>query len=137
MTQLTTVPADDLDLVWPHIETLVERATASSHGRETAFDIRRSIRARDCQLWMAWNDGPEAICITQIEDHPRKKVCRIRIAVGENMAAWVEYMRDLTAWAKAVGCSGIIAEARPGWERVLRPYGFEKTHVLLEHHFED
>lgn len=128
------VPVGDLDRVWPEVETLIERATATSRGKETAFDIRRALRASDAQLWLWCEAGPpiRACAVTEIVDHPRKRVLRIRICTGEERERWQGRLLDLEDWARGQGCAGVELIARRGWGRVLRAFGYETTHHLLE-----
>ena len=41
-------------------------------------------------------------------------------------------MDELAKWAKSKDCTHMESHARLGWERVLKNYNFEKTHVFLE-----
>lgn len=132
MTELCGVPAERIALVWPAIEPLIKGAASLSRGKFSADDIRAGLESRDMQLWMAWDNGPVAVAVTQIAEHPRKKTCRIRIVTGRYREGWQHYIRAIEAWAASNGCTGMELIARPGWERVLRSYGYEKTHVLLE-----
>ena len=135
--QLADVPVEDIDMLWPHLEPLLEEATATSRGKETAFDVRRSLMARDCQLWVWWEGGElKLLAVTEIVRHPRKTVGRIKICVGkphsvsrENI---IECVGIIEAWAREQGATGMENISRDGWERVLRTIGYERTHVFLE-----
>lgn len=85
------------------------------------------------QLWAGLSETEIlAVCVTEIVTYPLAKVCRIMFATGRDPAHMIEFMPELETWARAEGCTSISANARPGWERFLRPGGYEKTHVMLE-----
>ena len=49
---------------------------------------------------------------------------------GDDLATWIlEAQRALETWARELGATQIVIEGRKGWERVLRPYGFESTRI--------
>lgn len=75
MTHLVGVPSADIDRIWGLVEGPIEEACLTSRGKFTAFDIGRMLRAAECQLWICWNDpeGLEAVVITEVISHPRKK----------------------------------------------------------------
>jgi len=133
---LHPIPVAHLDAAWPHVEAMLEAATATSRGRETAFDIRRAVRAEDAQLWLWWDDSRRkatAVAVTQIVLHPRKKACRIRIVTGEDMGAWLDQgLAELEAWARSLGCELMEANARPGWGRVMKGRGYQVGHHFIE-----
>lgn len=130
--QLCGVPAERIDDIWSQVAPLIELATGWSRGKETAFDIRRSLMARDCQLWVWWEEGVRAVFITEIVDHARKRTARIRICCGQGRKSWESYLPVIEAWARSNGAAAMELIARPGWEKVLLPQGYERTHVLLE-----
>lgn len=85
------------------------------------------------QLWVVWNAGKvDAVGITELATYPGLKVCRIVICVGEDHIDWLPLIVDLEGWAKSFECQAMQNFARPGWERPLKAYGYEKTHVVLE-----
>lgn len=107
-----------------------EAAAASRYF--TADDVWTAIAEKRAQLWLAWSDIPEAVCVTQIEATSKGKHCHIWIMVGQNMQGWHHLMNDLETWAKREGCTMMRHEARPGWSRVLKTYGYECPHLILE-----
>lgn len=129
---LCCVPVEHIDILWPQIEGLLEQATATSRGKATAFDIGRELRARDAQLWIWWENGVEAVFVTEIVRHPRKTVGRIKIAVGRGRRDWQAEIAQIEQWAIGQGATAMELIARPGWQRALRPFGYEATHTFLE-----
>lgn len=101
-------------------------------GRLLARDVLDLVLAGRMQLWVA-HEPPEAIravCLTEVIDYPRKRVCRIVALFGRGFRAWVPMRGEIEAWARRQGCGAMEAVARLGWARVAPDY--ELTHVFLE-----
>jgi hypothetical protein len=130
--RLIGIPSAEIDAVWPLVEPQIAAACRRGRGKETSDDIRRALKARDQQLWLAWDGAIAAVAVTQIVRHPRKTCCRIRICAGRKLPSWQAYIAAIEAWARAQGCAAMELIARPGWSRVLAPHGYETTHVYCE-----
>jgi hypothetical protein len=128
---LVDVPVSDIPIVRPLVEHWIEEAQRDSAYATTA-DVWAAIKTGAAQLWLAWSDKPEAVCVTQLEITSKGKFCRIWIMVGQNMETWVGLMPELEAWAKREGCMMMRHEARPGWSKALKQYGYKMPHVVLE-----
>lgn len=86
------------------------------------------------QLWCAFNEDEEnvqGIAITEIAQYPQRKICRFLCATGEELVQWIDLMSLMEDWALDMGCDGFQAECRPGWEKLLKPRGYIKSHVIL------
>lgn len=133
MTNLIGIPADLLPDSWPEIEPFINALAANGSGRYKTLDYVRAIAERDMQLWAALDDGNVlAIMLSEMRTYPNAKVARLIGVNGGDMAEWVGHMPQVERWAKIQGASVLEACAPVGWERVLKPYGFKKTHVVLE-----
>lgn len=133
-TELVSFTKDQVDKVWPLAEKLVSDA-CEEHGGYNANDILEYLKAGLMQLWMAI-DGESnkviCVCVTEIRQYPNFKVCDLRITTGEQYDRWFNYMDQICEWARSEGCKRMEIFARPGWERILKHKGFNKTHVQLE-----
>lgn len=133
-TPLTTsfhgIRKELVDMTWPIVAPLIERACERSGGKYIASDFFATTREGAQQLWVAAKDGvPTMALITEIRNYPQKRVAALVVCIGEGREDWLAHLETVEDWAKAQGCEAILAEARPGWERVL---GWQKTHVILE-----
>jgi hypothetical protein len=125
------VPPEHVHYVKAQIEHWINDA-ANSSRYFTPEDVWAAIENRSAQLWLAWGEIPEAVCVTQISNTSKGKHCSIWIMVGGNMACWVHLMTDLEAWAKREGCNLMRHEARAGWSKILKSRGYECPHLILE-----
>lgn len=134
MDSLVGVLTKDIEATWPLVEHLITESLSTSYT--TPKRMLELLKSNDAQLWLAKNgDGIDAVCVTQITVHEIGKTCGIWICTGTNREAWQDYMDVIEAWAKSNGCIGMKHEARNGWQRILKPMGYEMTHVILEKRF--
>lgn len=127
--RVVPVPAADLDEWLPKIGWHL--TSFAENGLWTAADFADQIRNRDRQLWIAVDDVVKAVCLTAISDDRQKTVCVTHCA-GEDYRLWAHFLMFIGGWAKEIGSERLEVTARPGWERVLKPFGLKKTHVMLE-----
>lgn len=140
MTDLVGIPSANVDQVWPLIEDRIEEACLTSRGKEKAFDIRRSARYGEKQIWVVWDADAKdvlAMVVTELVVYPRKKVCHIQICVGDQRERWQHHISIIENWARENGCRGMSLVARPGWSRILKQYGYDTTHHLVEKDLQD
>ena len=131
MTDLIFVPVRYLEAAWPKVEHLVSEAVERSEGKYLAEDIKELLFASHMQMWLMVGDGILGLTLTELRTYPRNKICRLLCCVGEQMESWIDKIDIIEAWAKGEGCLSIEPICRAGWERVLKPRGYKKTHVLL------
>jgi hypothetical protein len=133
-TELVNFTKEQVEKVWPLAETLVAKACETNGGYD-AKHILEFLKSGHMQLWMAV-DGKSnkviCVCVTEIRKYPNHKVCDLRITTGEQFERWVGFMDQICEWARSNGCKKMEIFARPGWERILKQRGFNKTHVQLE-----
>lgn len=140
MNLLIGIPPENVDQVWPLIEDRIEEACLTSRGKEKAFDIARSARHGEKQIWVVWDGDAKdvlAVVVTELAVYPRKMVCRINICIGDGRERWQHHIEVIENWAREKGCRGMELFARPGWSRVLKQYGYDTTHHMVEKDFED
>jgi hypothetical protein len=123
------VPAGDLDAWLPkigwHLESFAE------NGQWTAADFAEQVRNRDRQLWIAEENGVKAVCLSSVSED-RLKTVHVTHCAGEDYGTWAHFILLIAGWAREIGAQRFEVTARPGWERVLRQFGLQKTHVMLE-----
>lgn len=133
MTDLVGIPADLLPDAWTEVEPFLNALAANGSGRYRTLDYVRAIAGRDMQLWAARDENKVlAIMLSEMRTYPNARVARLIGINGGAMDSWVGHMPEIERWAKIGGANVLEACAPIGWERVLKPYGFKKTHVVLE-----
>lgn len=111
------------------VSHLVERSC--QRGYSTADHHYGLFESGEQQLWVIGEDGDAlAIVVTDIQQYPAFKACRMMQCAGNDKKRWLHHLDDIKAWARSVGCDRMQAIARPGWAKVLND--FKRTHVILE-----
>lgn len=121
--------------VWILVKDLIQKACEYSDGFADAENFKEWLEQGTMQLWVAWDNEKKkviCVCITEIKQYPKYKVCGCKITTGNSFKKWVDFMDYVMEWAKEEGCRKMEIHTRPGWERILKPKGFFKTHVQLE-----
>ena len=127
--------AEKVKEVWILVKDLIQKACDYSDGFADAEDFKKWLEQGTMQLWVAWDNEEKkvrCVCITEIKQYPKYKVCGCKITTGDSFKKWVDFMDYVMEWAKEEGCRKMEIHTRPGWERILKPKGFVKTHVQLE-----
>jgi hypothetical protein len=123
----------EINAVWEDVRALIEDACLTTRGKFDAEDIRAGLLTGEDQLWIWRTDTAFAVGITRLANYPKQRVCTLRIVTGNNVDEWyLPSLETIERWAKANGCHAMEFQARPGWERFIRPLGYDKTHVYLE-----
>jgi hypothetical protein len=129
--RLIDVPPEHVEHVKSDVEHWIDQASSNS-SYFSSDDVWAAIQSRSAQLWLVWNEIPEAVCVTQLSNTSKGKHCSIWIMVGSGMVDWLPLIDDLEAWAKREGCNLMRHEARAGWSKPLKKRGYFCPHVILE-----
>lgn len=102
---------------------LLQSALDRSPGGFTIDDIRRDVRSGDVTLWR----GDGSVAATELV-----KSFHVWLAAG-NTPELMKMLKDAEDRHRAMGIDQVtISDARPGWERVLRPYGYVRRNMLVK-----
>ena len=121
--------------MWPMIAPGLQTAVERSTGRLTLESICGMIMGGTWQLWLFLKGGEyKALAITQMTTcSSGVRVLNLIICTGEDRELWEKFIPEtLEHFARVEGCKLFETWARPGWEKILGPQGFKKTHVMLE-----
>jgi hypothetical protein len=141
--QVSLVPPDQVPYVWQAVKALLEPAVAVTNGRYTTEDVFYGLMAQDMTLWIAFDDDKQIVgCeVTKIVDYPSRQVLCSLFTAGEQatgsaragMREWREPMMALLIrYARDVGCTAIEGQGRPGWIKLMEPYGVRPIAMLFE-----
>lgn len=118
----------------PAVTPLLAMASERSGGRDTPETYLRMCRDRDAQMWvyLASRETVQAVLITRILQYDGgKSLCGVAVA-GYNIKDWIDCLGDIERWGVENGCVRAEWVVRPGIEKLLKPRGYVKSHVLLE-----
>jgi hypothetical protein len=119
--EVSAVPKEYAERVWPEIETFAGRAAKYSYGRYAAEDVLDLVLHHDYALWIAL-DGHEIIgfVTTTFANYPHAKYLKIAFLGGKRGKDWKDpILHLLRRWARDNECEGLEASGRPGWVKVF------------------
>lgn len=135
--EIMRLPARMAWAAWPEVAPLIAPAVELSEGRHNLATTLEGVQSCEMQAFVALRDArPIMACITRVALYPAQKWLQIPFCGGRDMRAWLEPMLSvLDDLAIAEMCAGIEIFGRPGWQRVLAPYGYAPDrlgHILVK-----
>jgi hypothetical protein len=132
--QVSYVPLEYLETVWPQIEGYLDGAARYSYGRFKVEDIKHGIETKPQQLWVAYEDEfIYGAVVTEVVSYPQMKALDTHFTGGIELPKWKTPMLEiLQKFAKDNGCKIIESYGRPGWEKVFTDDGFKKRFMFYE-----
>lgn len=122
----------NIDDVWQQVAPFLNEAISYSDGKFTLRKLHDLLVAKHMQLWVAVTKKNiiKACAVTEIVDYPAKRVLFIVFAAGIEMHEWIKNIEVLQNFAAYHDCEAVEIYGRPGWEKVLKDYGYIKTHSV-------
>lgn len=103
-----------------------EIAKACDGSHHTIESIEQSIReGRALPLY-----APGCCFVVEVHDYPNARACQVTWAAG-TLESIIAAAPDLHAWARSHGCTEMLVEGHPAWQRALKPVGYEVWSVTL------
>lgn len=121
------------DAQWPMIERELDKVPHIWQGRWTKDTLLTAILHQRMQLWVAGKDGVyHVVVFTQIALFPEGNILEVVLAFGNNfLEALPTLEATLDKFAQSQNCVQIDVIGRGGFERLLAPYGFKRSSVVV------
>jgi hypothetical protein len=138
MIELINVPTKSVNEVWALVKTDIANALNRSNGYALADHIKKWIIEEKMQLWILWDKEAAkeskyyGLVVTEIIQRPLQRCLNIRIMTGRHREKWQHLIKHIEDFAWLNNCDSLELIARPGWKKVLKPFGYTETHVLLQ-----
>ena len=138
MIELINVPTKSVNEVWALVKTDIANALNRSNGYALADHIKKWITEEKMQLWILWDKEAAkeskyyGLVVTEIIQRPLQRCLNMRIMTGRHREKWQHLIKHIENFAWLNNCDSLELIARPGWKKVLKPFGYTETHVLLE-----
>ena len=138
MIELINVPTKSVNEVWALVKTDIANALNRSNGYALADHIKKWIIKNKMQLWILWDKDAAkeskyyGLVVTEIIQKPLQRALNIKIMTGSHREKWQHLIKQIEEFAWHNNCDLVELIARPGWKRVLKPFGFKESHVVLE-----
>lgn len=134
--QVSYVPYDYIEAIWPQIENYLKGAADYTYGRFTVDDIKNSLMGKTQQLWVAMDDTDNKVygaVVTEIMIYPQMHTLIMHFTGGVELPKWKpDMLKLLQRFAKENGCSVIESYGRMGWSKVFKDDGFKARFMFYE-----
>lgn len=133
MMQVSLVPYEFIDNVWPDIETYMQGAADYTYGRYDVSDIRNNLE-KGQQLWVAFDEERYyGAVVTEVIEYPRMKTLMLHFTGGVGLKEWKSPMLHLLQqYAKENGCAKLESYGRLGWAKIFESDGYKPAFVFYE-----
>ena len=138
MIELIYVPTKSVNEVWGVVKTDIANSLNRSNGYALADHIKKWINEEKMQLWILWDKEAAkeskyyGLVVTEILQRPLQRCLNMRIMTGRHREKWQHLIKHIEDFAWLNNCDSLELIARPGWKKVLKPFGYTETHVLLQ-----
>ena len=138
MIELINVPTKSVNEVWALVKTDIANALNRSNCYALADHIKKWINEEKMQLWILWDKEAAkeskyyGLVVTEIIQRPLQRCLNMRIMTGRHREKWQHLIKHIEDFAWLNNCDSLELIARPGWKKVLKPFGYTESHVLLE-----
>ena len=138
MIELINVPTKSVNEVWALVKTDIANALNRSNGYALADHIKKWINEEKMQLWILWDKEAAkeskyyGLVVTEIIQRPLQRCLNMRIMTGRHREKLQHLIKHIEDFAWLNNCDSLELIARPGWKKVLKPFGYTETHVLLQ-----
>lgn len=138
MIELIYMPTKSVNEVWGLVKTDIANALNRSNGYALADHIKKWINEEKMQLWILWDKEAAkeskyyGLVVTEIIQRPLQRCLNIKIMTGRHREKWQHLIKHIEDFAWLNNCDSLELIARPGWKKVLKPFGYTETHVLLQ-----
>jgi hypothetical protein len=138
MITLVNIPNKSVNKTWGVVKTDIANALNRSNGYALADHIKKWILESKMQLWILWDaEGNKdskyyGVVVTEIIQRPLQRCLNIKIMIGKHREKWQHLIKHIEDFAWINNCDLLELIARPGWKKILKPFGYTESHVLLE-----
>lgn len=123
-----------LPIIWPQIAAVIE-----AHGQEwlkivTLESIYQHAANGDMVLWGGLDKDHNLECVAACmwEDHTRQRFFHVVWVGGKNLSRYAAAgLEKIEKWCLLFEGSEVVITARPGLERLLVKYGYQRKYVRL------
>lgn len=127
------IPPEQIEEVWPLVEPWLIDSAERTRGKYSVDDIKAGFFSGHAQLWLWLTPTAIGVLITEIAVYPQNRCCIITTGAGTNADEWWQAaLSRIEEFARYAGCSDIVVQCRPGWEKRIKQAGYDKTHIYME-----
>jgi len=131
MLEEVKVRVDDIDLVWPVVLPMLQRAIDLNDGDFDGNHVFERLMEDTMQLFIGYNtDDIIYAAVTELIPYQHNKALRIVLMGGKQINSWVD-TKIFEKFGKLEGCNRIEIVGRKGWVKKLISRGYKQTHYIV------
>lgn len=131
MLEEVKVRVDDIDLVWPVVLPMLQRAIDLNDGDFDGNHVYERLMEDTMQLFVGYNtDDIIYAAVTELIPYQHNKALRIVLMGGKQINSWVD-TKTFETFGKLEGCNRIEIVGRKGWVKKLMSRGYKQTHYIV------
>jgi len=133
MSYIFPIETDLLVDAWQSVKPFLEAALEHADGKYDLSVIFEQIQRENYKLWVVYNESQVIGCfVTELLQYPCAKVLGVPfLSCGDFDADIAPHFSTVKQWARDNNAVSIEFFGRAGWEKKLKPMGFEKTHTVM------
>lgn len=116
---------------WNRLRPLIQRAVPLMGGTHNEEDLIKAVLAGEMTFW----PGKKSFALAVLERFPRLTRAHVILANSEDQPEMLRLAESITAWAKALGATELVADVRPGVDRLygnqIATHDYKRTRVTL------
>ena len=131
MLEEVKVKVGDIDLVWPVVLPMLQRAIDLNDGDFDGNHVFERLMEDTMQLFIGYNtDDIIYAAVTELIPYQHNKALRIILMGGKQINSWVD-TKIFEKFGKLEGCNRIEIVGRKGWVKKLESRGYKQTHYIV------
>ena len=131
MLEEVKVKVGDIDLVWPVVLPMLQRAIDLNDGDFDGNHVFERLMEDTMQLFIGYNtDDIIYAAVTELIPYQHNKALRIVLMGGKQINSWVD-TKIFEKFGKLEGCNRIEIVGRKGWVKKLESRGYKQTHYIV------
>jgi hypothetical protein len=137
MIKIKRVHKPDLQQYWGDVEKFLDTVNEKTQATERYSNdyYLGQLLSQAKQLWVALDgDRVHAIGITSLHQLENKRWCLLEVVASDETKPmeWADLIAYLENWAQHKECCDrFYIEGRLGWQRVMKPAGYEPVSLTL------
>ena len=131
MLEEVKVKVGDIDLVWPVVLPMLQRAIDLNDGDFDGNHVYERLMEDTMQLFVGYNtDDIIYAAVTELIPYQYNKALRIVLMGVKQINSWVD-TKTFEKFGKLEGCNRIEIVGRKGWVKKLISRGYKQTHYIV------
>ena len=134
LVEIRPILASDIDLYWPKVAPLLQKAIDKSLGEFTIEHIHDLLIEAEKALWVVFRDGEIIAAITtRIDYYGYSNIRNVTIdfAGGNDFSDWSMFTDYIEPIYKELGCDNILIAGRLGWLRLHTDKGYKSVYHVI------